>query len=103
MGLFDDPGKALQDLERQLREAEPETENCWDEEEPEAENYASSFRRTVYADETLDDRQVYYEEDYRAAKKARKHKKRRRGLRWVLFLELLGIAGVIGWWIQWLK
>lgn len=105
MGFFDDPRRTLQDLERELREAEPEAPH-WDEEQTDEEdgtNYAPSFRRMAYADETLDDRQVYYEEDYRAAKQTRKQKKRRRGLGGVILLELLGIAAVIGWWIQWLK
>lgn len=114
MALWDDPGKAMRALERELRDAEDsgrELDEDWDEEwrsdeewQDQDGNYAVDFGRMAYADEDMDDRQVYYEEDYRAEKKARKAQKQKGGClpRLLIFLELAGIAAVIGWWIKWL-
>lgn len=107
MGIFDNPGRSLRHLERALWEEEPRRPESPEEPEEDDEegfvNYATEFDRAYYADEVLDDESVYYEEDYRAEKRAKK--RRKRGCSWglILFLELLGIGAVIGWWVKWLS
>jgi len=79
MRFFDDPGKALQQMEDELLEED------WDEEDVDEDgedfpvltrrdsrptNYAVDFDRTVYDDEETDD--AYYAEDYIADRKSRK-------------------------------
>ena len=109
MRFFDDPGKALQQMEDELLEAD------WDEEDVDEDfqiltrhgsrptNYAVDFDRTVYDDEETDD--AYYAEDYIADRKSRKkqRKKGSGGLVLLLLGELAGIAGIIWWWIKWLS
>lgn len=112
MRFFDDPGKALQQMEDELLEED------WDEEDVDGDgedfqvlthrssrptNYAVDFDRTVYDDEETDD--AYYAEDYIADRKSRK-KQRKKGsgcLPLLLLGELAGIAGIIWWWIKWLS
>ena len=81
MRFFDDPGKALQQMEDELLEED------WEEDEEDVDedgedfqiltrrssrpvNYAVDFDRTVYDDEETDD--AYYAEDYIADRKAGK-------------------------------
>ena len=112
MRFFDDPGKALQQMEDELLEED------WDEEDVDGDdedfqiltrrssrpvNYAVDFDRTVYDNEETDD--AYYAEDYIADRKSRK-KQRKKGsgcLPLLLLGELAGIAGIIWWWIKWLS
>ena len=112
MRFFDDPGKALQQMEDELLEED------WDEEDVDGDdedfqiltrrdrrptNYAVDFDRTVYDDEETDD--AYYAEDYIADRKSRK-KQRKKGSGGLVLLqigELPGIAGIIWWWIKWLS
>ncbi len=112
MRFFDDPGKALQQMEDELLEED------WDEEDVDGDdedfqiltrrssrpvNYAVDFDRTVYDGEETDD--AYYAEDYIADRKSRK-KQRKKGsgcLPLLLLGELAGIAGIIWWWIKWLS
>ena len=112
MRFFDDPGKALKQVEYDL------VEEDWDEEDVDEDgedfpvltrrhslpvNYAVDFDRTVYDDEETDD--AYYAEDYIADRKSRK-KQRKKGsgcLPLLLLGELAGIAGIIWWWIKWLS
>lgn len=108
MRFFDDPGKALQQMEDELLEED------WDEEDVDdfpvltrrdsrPTNYAVDFDRTVYDDEETDD--AYYAEDYIADRKSRKkqRKKGSGGLVLLLLGELAGIAGIIWWWVKWLS
>ena len=112
MRFFDDPGKALQQMEDELLEED------WGEEDVDEDgedfpvltrrssrpvNYAVDFDRTVYDDEETDD--AYYAEDYIADRKSRKkqRKKGSGGLVLLLLGELAGIAGIIWWWVKWLS
>ncbi len=59
-------------------------------------NDAVDFHRTVYADEKMDEASAVFVEK----------KKKRKGsgcLPFVIALELIGIAGVVWWWIRWLS
>lgn len=119
MPFFDNPGKSLRHMEDELLEDEDQAAwEQWEDEEYEDSgddfpiltrqnarpvNYAVDFDRTVYDDEEEDS--AYYAEDYRADRKAAK-KQRKKGVGGLILLalaELAGIAGVIWWWIQWLK
>ena len=96
--MFDDPRKKLEWLNQELLEAEEEYED-WKEDQDEDEldpgyNYAVDFGRTVFDDEEEPDGDLTYV----AAPKKRKNK----GLRFLLFLEVIGILAVIGWWLRWL-
>ena len=112
MRFFDDPGKALQQMEDELLEEEWEEEYEEDDSDEDFPiltrhgsrpvNYAVDFDRTVYDDEETDD--AYYKEDYLADRKSRKKRKKGSGGLVLLLLgELAGITGIIWWWIQWLK
>ena len=83
MRFFDDPGKALQQMEDELLEED------WDEEDVDEDgedfpvltrrdsrptNYAVDFDCTVYDDEETDD--AYYAEDYIADRKSRKKQRK---------------------------
>ena len=119
--MFDDPKRRLYELDRALREAEPE-ENMDIQEEEEADwlqeakdllnesaterlpirnlanNYGRKpesvdFARTAYADEEMRESDALYVE-----------KPRRKGagsLVFLAFLELVGIGFVIMWWLKW--
>lgn len=93
MAMFDDPRRALAQLEQELKAAEPRQEEGLD-----AENY-------YFPPDMPQEADIYYEEDYRRDYKDRRRKKRRSdgcgGLRFLAALELLAIAAVIGWWILW--
>ena len=122
MSFFDNPGRSLRQMEDELLEDEDQAAwEEWEEDQEEAGgdsgddfpiltrrgsppvNYAVDFDRTVYDDEASDN--AYYAEDYRADRKAAR-KNRKKGVGGLILLalaELAGIAGVIWWWIQWLK
>jgi len=96
--MFDDPRKKLDWLNQELLDEEEEYED-WEEEEEDDElgpgyNYAVDFGRTVFDDEE------YSEEISKQGKTPRK--KQNRDLRYLLFVEVLGILAVIGWWLRWL-
>ena len=114
MRFFDDPGKALQQMEDELLEEDwKKTKKMWTgmartfqiltRRDSRPTNYAVDFDRTVYDDEETDD--AYYAEDYIADRKSRKkqRKKGSGGLVLLLLGELAGIAGIIWWWIKWLS
>lgn len=92
MAMFDDPGKMLRQLDRELKAADPRQEDLG------AEDYYFPADAPREAD-------IYYEEDYRRDWKSRRKEKRTAdgcgGLRFLATVELLAIAGVIGWWILW--
>ena len=96
--MFDDPRKKLEWLNQELLEAEDEYDD-WEEDGEEDElgpgyNYAVDFGRTIFDDEEEPDGGMVYVD---APKK-----KKNRDLRFLLFLELIGILAVIGWWLRWL-
>lgn len=84
MALFDDPGKALNQMARELQDMEPTREE------------------TV---ETLDEEQVYYEEDYLSDRKKVKRMKGKNSGKFFLIAiaEVLAIAALIGGWLLWHK
>ena len=99
MRFFDDPGKALQQMEDELLEED------WEEDEEDMDedgedfpvltrrdsrptNYAVDSDRTVYDDEETDD--AYYAEDYIADRKSRK-KQRKKGSGGLVLLLLGGM------------
>lgn len=92
MAIFDDPGKRLRDMERELKAVAPE-------DGPEADE------RIPWAPEA---QEVYYQEDHqRDLRKARETQKpqKSRGCATVLLalVEILVIAGMIGGWLLWHK
>ena len=99
MAIFEN----LQWLEDELLENEAEEE--YEEEEPEEEEVflrprmwrGERIRHAVYADEApMDDREAIFVE---------KHKRKgtgHAGLKFLIFLEILGILAVVWWWIKWL-
>ena len=99
MSVFDDPRGKLHWLEEELwdeeaAEAEPE-----EEEEEELlrprKRRGKRLRQAVYADEApMDDRNAIFVE--------KKKRKGPAGLKFLAFLEILGILAVIWWWIKWL-
>lgn len=111
MRFFDDPGKALQQMEDELLEEDWKEDVDEDDEDfqiltrrdSRPVNYAVDFDRTVYDDEETGD--AYYAEDYIADRKNRKkqRKKGSGGLVLLLLGEMAGIAGIIWWWIRWLN
>lgn len=93
MAMFDDPGRALRELDRELRAAEPPREDVSEE--------GADFSRMLYADETLEDRQVYYEEDFRRDRKKRPPGKKKSGCAPILLV--LVMAALIWGWLLWRK
>ena len=93
MAMFDDPGRALRELDRELRAAEPPREDVSEE--------GADFSRMLYADETLEDRQVYYEEDFRRDRKKRPPGKKKSGCAPILLV--LVAAALIWGWLLWRK
>lgn len=107
MSVFDDPRGKLYWLEEELMEDEEELleEEEYEEDEPEEEEVflrprmrrGKPLRQAVYADEeAMDDREAVFIE---------KHKRKgagTAGLKFLIFLEILGILAVIWWWIKWL-
>lgn len=93
MAMFDDPGKALRDLERELKAAEPTRE--------EPGEAGADFGRMLYADETLEEKDVYYEEDAQA--QGRRKSKSGCSAALLAVVEVLVIAGLIGGWLLWHK
>jgi len=98
--MFDDPKKELERLEEQLRTALEENteETDWLEE-------ARAMMDREFEGESTGN--LDYDEDEDGEDEfsvpAPKKKKRLGGLIVVLVLELLGIAAVVLWWLQWLK
>lgn len=94
MALFDDPGKRLRQLERELKDIGS------GEEVPLADADAY-FPEAVPSGE-----EAYYEDDYRRDWKTRRREKRKArstgGFGFLVMLELLAIAALIGWWILWI-
>ena len=90
--MFDDPRRSLGRLDRELRAEGPRQEDL------EAEDF-------YFPGEEPQEEAFYYEDDYRRDWKNRRREKRRAdgcgGLRFLAKLEILAIAGVIGWWILW--
>ena len=95
--MFDDPRKKLEWLNQELLDEEEEYEYWEEEEEDElgpGYNYAVDFGRTVFADEEEPDGGMVHEDTPK--------NKNNRDLRYLLFLEMIGILAVIGWWLRWL-
>lgn len=90
MAMFDDPGKALRELERELKAAEPPREDISEE--------GADFGRMLYEDETLEEQQVYYAEDSKG-----KRKKSGCATALLAVVEVLVIAALIGGWLLWRK
>lgn len=80
MALFDDPGKALKQMARELQDMEQTQEN---------------------AAEIMDEQQVYYEEDYLSDRKQSESGKGKSFL--IAIVEVLAIAALIGGWLLWHK
>lgn len=80
MALFDDPGKALKQMARELQDMEQTQED---------------------AAEILDEQQVYYEEDYLSDRKQSESGKGKSFL--IAIVEVLVIAALIGGWLLWHK
>lgn len=80
MALFDDPGKALKQMARELQDMEQTQE------EPA---------------EPMDEQQVYYEEDYLSDRKQSESGKGKSFL--IAIVEVLVIAALIGGWLLWHK
>lgn len=80
MALFDDPGKALKQMARELQDMEQTQED---------------------AAEILDEQQVYYEEDYLSDRKQSESGKGKSFL--IAIVEVLAIAALIGGWLLWHK
>ena len=102
MSVFDDPRGKLQWLEEELLEEEDVEFPEEDEEEEEyEEDFTPRIRRgkkmpkAVFADErTLGDEDAVFVEKEKGKGTA--------GLKFLIFLEILGILTVIWWWIKWL-
>lgn len=80
MALFDDPGKALKQMARELQDMEQTQED---------------------AAEILDEQQVYYEEDSLSDRKQSESGKGKSFL--IAIVEVLAIAALIGGWLLWHK
>lgn len=80
MALFDDPGKALKQMARELQDMEQTQED---------------------AAEIMDEQQVYYEEDYLSDRKQSERGKGKSFL--IAIVEVLVIAALIGGWLLWHK
>lgn len=80
MALFDDPGKALKQMARELQDMEQTQED---------------------AAEIMDEQQVYYEEDYLSDRKQSESGKGKSFL--IAIVEVLVIAALIGGWLLWHK
>lgn len=92
MAMFDDPGKRLRQLEKELKAAQPQEETL--------------LERENFYDPAPCEGEAYYEEDYRRDWKIRRREKRKTrstgGFGLLVTLELLAIAALIGWWIVWI-
>lgn len=103
MPIFDDPGKALRRMEEELLAEENSGEPEDGEDTP--VNYAVDFHRMAYADEELDDADVCYLEDPRAARKRRKQEKKKKKTgcfgKLLRLLVLMGLVLAIVWWLKW--
>lgn len=98
--MFDDPKKDLERLEEQLRTAQEENteETDW------LEEARAMMDREFEGESThIDDYDGDKDGEDEFSVPAPKKKKRLGGLIVVLILELLGIAAVALWWLQWLK
>ena len=98
--MFDDPKNKLRWLEQELLEEEFD-ETDYEKEESEDEDFQPLIRKrnqhisqAIYADEEdFRNREVLFVE---------KKKKSNRGLKFLAFLELIGILSIVWWWIKWL-
>ena len=98
MAIFEE----LQWLEDEL--LEDEADEAYEEDAPEEDVFlrprmrrGKRLRHAVYADETpMDDREAIFVE-----KKKRKGTGHA-GLKFLIFLEIVGILAVVWWWIKWL-
>ena len=90
--MFDDPRRSLGRLDRELKAEGPQQEDLAAEDD-------------YFSADASWETDAYYEDDYRRDWKNRRREKRRSdgcgGLRFLAKLEILAIAGVIGWWILW--
>lgn len=91
MSVFDDPRGKLQWLEEELLDEETDEEEY--EDEPPRRRWGRKARRPE--PETMAEREAVFVE-----KKQREKGIRR--LKFLAFLEVLGILAVIWWWIKWL-
>ena len=113
--MFDDPREALHKLNSQLLAEEENGENLLEKTEDNDEDLpirpkkdtptrAEGFSRTVYADEHFDkDAAVTPDGDgkkKKTKKQKRKKNKKGKGKRFPLFLLLLALLAVIGWWLR---
>ena len=93
MRFFDDPGKALQQMEDELLEED------WEEDEEDVggdgEDFPVLTRRSS--------RPTNYAVDFDRTSRKKQRKKGSGGLVLLLLGELAGIAGIIWWWIKWLS
>ena len=106
MSVFDDPRGKLYWLEEELLEDEEalpeEEEEYGDDEEEEVflrprMRRGQRLRQAVYADEEpMDGREAVFVE------KQKRKGTRNLGLKFLIFLEILGILAVVWWWIKWL-
>ena len=100
MSVFDDPRGNLQWLEEELLEEEFD-EDEFDEEEdyeepPKRRRWGKPTRRADYGEEeSMAQRQAVFVEK-------KKREKGIRRLKFLAFVELLGILLIIWWWIKWL-
>ena len=116
--MFDDPKRELHRLEEELKALEPEADfqEIPAEEEEDAfgpgVNEAVDFHRMAYADEFLEDDQVFEKQKKRRKKKAlsrkekkREKKKKHRPMGFQILLALLEIGLIIvilRWWLGWI-
>ena len=106
MSVFDDPKGKLSWLEEELLEDEEDPEEeAYEDDEPEDEEILLRPRmrrrkrmcHAVYADESpMDDREAIFVE------KQKRKGTGNWGLKFLIFLEILGILAVVWWWIKWL-
>lgn len=91
MPIFDDPGKAMRNIEQELLDEQArETAESGEE----GANYAVDFDRTAYADEETD-------EACFAEETGKKPKKKGLGTVLLALVELAVLAAAIWWWIRW--
>ncbi len=91
MPIFDDPGKAMRNIEQELLDEQArETAESGEE----GANYAVDFDRTAYADEETDE--ACFVEDT-----GKKPKGKGAGTVLLALVELAVLAAAIWWWIRW--
>ena len=120
---YEDTDLTEEDLAELLGEEEPE------EEIPFFQNHANGYGKEIrnYAnhygkgspkqfdydteeEETLEDEEFLFRDDYKTAKKAkkkeerqeRKEKRKKLGLAIIALIELIAIVGILAWWASWI-